>query len=194
MKSDTNGSRTHEPSLREVTAELDGLRTLLLAKLEALNEKLDERDKLYTERDTSRRTAVEAALVAVKEQTASAFAASKEGIVEAKKGQDAYNATHNDLLRKMDDQNKSTMSRSEIDARFHAVEEKINTLKDSVATVGSAVAAQIAAVTGAQAGGKSVKDESRSNVAILVSVVAVLITVGIALATLVAKALTVGGR
>ena len=41
---DTNGYRTHEPSLRELTADLDGLRDLLLAKIEANREILDERD------------------------------------------------------------------------------------------------------------------------------------------------------
>jgi hypothetical protein len=180
MKSDTNG-RLHDPSLRELTAELDGLRELLLSKLDALNGKLDERDKLYTERDTSRRTAVEAALTAVKEQTKQSFDASEKAIVKAEDAQKSYNISHNDLARKMDDQNKATMPRTETESRFHAVEEKITALRDAVTTVGSGVSSQIAALTGAQLGGQSVKDESRANIAILIAFLGMLLTVGIAL-------------
>ena len=47
--SEPNG-RTHEPSLRELTAELDGVRELLLAKVESSRTVMDERDVRYEQR------------------------------------------------------------------------------------------------------------------------------------------------
>lgn len=135
MNGENNGSRTHEPSLRELTAELDGLREVLLAKLEAAKEIFNERDKLYKERDESRRTMVDAALVAQKEQTKASFEASEKAIVKAEEAQKSYNQSHNDLVRKMDEQNKATMPRTETESRFRTLEEKINELRTGEARV-----------------------------------------------------------
>lgn len=127
-----NGGRTHEPNLREVVADLDGMRQLLLSLIQSSRDLIDERDKLYTERDNSRRTAVEAALTAVKEQTKASFDASEKAIVKAEEAQKAYNVAHNDLSRKLDEQNKATMPRSETESRFHALEEKIGEIRETV--------------------------------------------------------------
>lgn len=148
--SDENG-RTHEPSLRELTAELDGLRELLLSKL-------DERDRLYKERDDSRRTAVDAALSAAKEQTKQSFEASEKAIVKAEEAQKSYNQSHNDLARKMDDQNKATMPRTETEERFRTIEEKVNEVRNVVS-----------AGTGVITGARTVKDDARANIAIVLS-------------------------
>ena len=59
-----DGPRTHEPSLREVTVELDGLRAVLLSELSALRQLMDERDKLYKERADSQKSNVDTALKA----------------------------------------------------------------------------------------------------------------------------------
>jgi vacuolar-type H+-ATPase subunit I/STV1 len=132
---DSNGPRTHEPSLRELTAELDGLRQLFLEMVKSQRDILDERDKLYSERDMSRSKAVEAALVSVKEQTKASFEASEKAIVKAEEAQKAYNQSHNDLARKMDEQNKATMPRNETEARFSAIEEKIGVVRDSTSAI-----------------------------------------------------------
>lgn len=145
MSDDGNGGRTHEPSLRELTAELDGLRELLLSKMESVKDVIDERDKLYKERDDARRVAVDAALaaakaavdaalIAVKEQTKASFEASEKAIVKAEEAQKSYNQTHNDLSRKLDEQNKMTMPRSETETRFAAIEEKFVSLREIVTT------------------------------------------------------------
>jgi len=151
------GPRTHEPSLREITAELDGFRELVLSKLDAS-------DRLYKERDDSRRTAVEAALKAAEVLTNAAFAASEKAIVKAEEAQRAYNTSHNDLAKKMEDQNKATMPRSETEARFHSLEEKVNDLRTANAAVG-----------GHAQGGQAVKDEGRANMAMLIAVAGVLL-------------------
>lgn len=165
MPDPVNG-RLHEPTLRELTSELDGLRGLLLAKLDSLRELIDERDRLYKERDESQHTAVAAALTAVKEQTTAAFAASKEAIQEAKKSQDAYNITHNDLVRKMDDQNKATMPRAETEARFRSLDEKVDEVKLALAS-GSGVIQ----------GTRGLKDEARANMAILIALSTLVVSI-----------------
>lgn len=161
--------RTHEPGLRELVAEVDGLREVMLSKIEAIGTLLNERDKLYTERDNSRRTAVEAALAAAKENTANAFNASEKAIVKAEEAQKSYNASHNDLARKMDDQSKATMPRAENESRLRSLEEKINEVRNAFSAEG-----------GVLVGSKATKDESRANLAILLSfgglIVAILIS------------------
>lgn len=102
----------------------------------SLREINDERDRLYKERDDSRRTAVDAALTAVKEQTKASFEASEKAIVKAEDAQKSYNQSHNDLARKMDDQGKGTMPRSETESRFRSLEEKINEVKSAISTGG----------------------------------------------------------
>jgi len=109
-----------DPSLREVMVAIDGLRELI-----------DERDRRYEERDASRRTAVEAALAAAKEQTRASFDASEKAIVKAESAQTSYNIAHNDLAKKMDDQNKATMPRTETEQRFRSIEEKISDLREA---------------------------------------------------------------
>jgi FAD/FMN-containing dehydrogenase len=145
----------------------------------------DERDRLYKERDEARRTAVDAALaaakaavdaalIAVKEQTKASFEASEKAIVKAEEAQKAYNASHNDLARKMDEQNKATMPRTESEARFRTLEEKINDLRES----------RSGDIGGAHGRG-AMKDESRANLGTLVA----LIGAALALGALVARML-----
>lgn len=125
--------RTHEPSLRELTAELDGMRELFTEKFASLKNLMDERDKWYAEKDKDRQAQVDKALIAMDKQTGASFAASEKAIVKAEGAQTAYNQTHNDLARKMDEQNKATMPRPEIETRFQSQEERLNSYKDSTA-------------------------------------------------------------
>jgi phosphopantetheinyl transferase (holo-ACP synthase) len=157
-------SRTHEPSLREVTVEVDGLRELMESRLDAMAKLAEERDKWYTDRDEDRQSSVDKALTAQKEQTASSFSASKEAILKAEEAQKSYNTTHNDLSRKLDEQNKMNMPRPEAQQRFDAQAKELAELKQAVGIGG-----------GIMQGGKLVKDESRSNIALGVSIVGALI-------------------
>lgn len=97
-----NNGRTHEPSLRELTSDLDGLRDLVFSKINSLRDLFDERDKLYRERIDAQKEALLTALNANKEQTKASFDASEKAIVKAEDAQRAYNASHNDLIRKME--------------------------------------------------------------------------------------------
>jgi hypothetical protein len=128
-----NGNgRTHEPSLREVTADLDGQKVLMLALNKSLRDLMDERHNLYKERDESSKLAVKDALTAQDKLTTNAFAASKEAIAKSDNAQNSYNASHNDLLKKMDDQHKDTLPRNEANEKFKGYDEKFDNLRKDI--------------------------------------------------------------
>lgn len=117
--SDPNG-RTHEPNLREVTTQIDGMERLY-----------EERDRRYEDRFKAQETAVAAALAAAEKLTAAAFAASKEAILKAENSQTSYNAGHNDLSRKMETQYKEMIPRTEFSVAVKNIEDKIAELRES---------------------------------------------------------------
>lgn len=131
---------------------------------------LIEQEKQNSERFAAADKAVSAALAAQEKATAAAFAASKEAILKAEEAQRAYNTSHNDLARKMDEQNKGTMPRTETEARFRGLEEKISDLRTALG-IGGATAI----------GASKVKDESRANIAVVVSILGLLVTVAVLL-------------
>lgn len=102
----------------------------LIAEFRAFRELMTERDVRYMGMFSASRDAVASALAAQKELTNGAFASSEKAIVKAEEAQKAYNQSHNDLARKMDDQSKATMPRTETESRFANVEEKINGLRE----------------------------------------------------------------
>jgi chromosome segregation ATPase len=119
--------------------KLNGLKELSVAELRAIKAILDERDKLYKERDDSRRTAVDAALAAVKEQTKSSFEASEKAIVKAEEAQKSYNTSHNDLSRKMDEQYKAMTPQSEARLKWDNTDKELMEVrKDVISTRESA--------------------------------------------------------
>ena len=120
-----NGSRTHEPSLRELTAQLDDLKELLIAKHEATKTIMDERDRLYDTRFRAADTAVSAALSAQEKQTTLVFQASEKAIVKAEEAQREYNIRSNEFRGQLDDQAKTLMPRPETLTLFKALEDKI---------------------------------------------------------------------
>lgn len=123
-----NGGRTHEPSLRETVAELDGLRDFLLVEIKSVRELVNERHERYKERDADRSKAVEAA-----------FSASEKSNQKTETAQKDYNVQHNDLIKKMDDQNKATIPRTECEARFIGIAEKIGNVHELIALAPSKV-------------------------------------------------------
>ena len=113
----------------------------LTAEFHAFQKLMDERDRRYSEGKEGDQRAVSAALAANEKLTSAAFAASKEAITKAESNQTTYNATHNDLTRKMDAQYKDMLPRTEADSRFAAQEEKIQDLRESrSATTGAGAA------------------------------------------------------
>lgn len=121
--------RTHEPSLRELTTDLDGVKSLLLEKVSGLREIIDERDRLYKERSDSQKTALEAALAAANSKNEATGMASKEAIIKAENAQTAYNVSHNDLLKKQD----AMMPRTEVDRIVAGWQEKFEDMRGEIA-------------------------------------------------------------
>jgi hypothetical protein len=139
---------------------------VLNAKLDALSKLVDERDRLYKERDEARTRAVDAALKAAEVLTNAAFASSEKAIAKAEENSEKWRANANEWRNAMNDRELKFAPRMEMDQRIRSLEEKIGDLKTTQAQGG-----------GAREGGKAVKDESRANVAILLSAVVGLIAV-----------------
>lgn len=145
--------------------QLAGLSAALLA-----HEKLAiERDRLYKERDDARRVAVDAALAAAKEQTASSFTASEKAIVKAETAQSEYNVRSNEFRGQLDDQAKRLISRTEVDSVVKNLTEKIDRIDLDVRSLRESRGER----AGEGQGGRAVLDTSRSNIALLVSALAV---------------------
>ncbi len=113
----------------DVEWTIDTLHEYLIAQIRNLRELLDERDRLYKERNDSQRTAVDAALTAVKENTKSSFDASEKAIVKAEDAQREYNIRSNEFRGQLDDQAKTLMPRPEALTMFKSVEEKLQVYK-----------------------------------------------------------------
>lgn len=153
--------------MNQCEKDLNTALAALVAEFRAFRELMGERHERYKERDEARRTAVEAALIAVKDQTKAAFDASEKAIVKAEEAQKAYNASHNDLARKMEQQNQATMPRTETENRFKAMEEKVALLTGS-----------FTAGTGHAQGAQSTRQESRANISLVVAVIGSILGVG----------------
>lgn len=124
-----NAGRSHEPNLRELTAQLDDLGQLVDTRFRYVERLMDERDRLYGERITAQSTAVTAALQAVKEHTSTSFAASEKAITKAEEAQREYNIRSNEFRGQLDDQAKLLMPRTEVQTLIKAVEDKLEDLK-----------------------------------------------------------------
>lgn len=101
----SNGERNHDPDLRELTADLDGLEKLMHSEIKALRDIVDERHDLYKERAESQKLAVVDALAAAKEAVRAALAAAEkaagkteEALTEYKRGANEWRDTVKDLI------------------------------------------------------------------------------------------------
>jgi hypothetical protein len=108
-------ARLHEPSLREVTTELEAFEEVALTKIEALKDKIADNDRLYSERDVHR-----------VQNVTDAFAASEKAIGKSDEAQDTYNRTHNDMQRQLADQRKELVGQKEFDDKIGALELRLD--------------------------------------------------------------------
>ena len=89
-------------------------------------------DKRYEQEFDNQKLAVKDALAAQKELTNAAFASSEKAIVKAEDSQRTYNAGHNDLSRKMETQYSLMVPDIQHKSDLKAIEEKIESFKNSV--------------------------------------------------------------
>lgn len=165
--------RTHDLSLRELTSDVDGLRREVTLMMQSLTKLMDERDKRYSERDTANKDAVKAALASAKE----ASDKTEEALKEYKLSANEWRDTVKDLVSLMPTKNEVRQQteafsdriasmRSDFDHQMRSLREKVEDLRE---TRGESA--------GTQAGTRFIKAEAQANVAIFVSVVAVLVMV-----------------
>ena len=107
------------------------LETIINERCNRLESIVNERDKQYDMRFRAAEIAVNAALASQQKNTADAFLASENAIEKAENAQKEYNIAHNDLSRKLDEQNKATVPRPETTALFKAADEKLAALQSN---------------------------------------------------------------
>ena len=172
-----NGNRTHEPSLRELTAQLDDIKELLQAKHDALVQMVDERGRLYDVRFRAAEAAVGAALAAQEKGTNAAFAASEKAIVKAEDAQKEYNIRSNEFRGQLDDQAKTLMPRPETMSLLKNMDDKANSIRNELNSRIDTSNKEIAGLreSRSEGGGKSIG--MREVVAYVIAAISIILTV-----------------
>jgi hypothetical protein len=114
--------RTHEPSLRELTADLDGVRAVFDEKVDRVREVADERDRRYEER-----------FRAMDEKTSLALTASEKAVTKAETATEKRFDAVNEFRGTLSDQAANLLPRGEANARFDAYDGKVEEIKKEIA-------------------------------------------------------------
>lgn len=129
---DANGTRTHEPSLRELTFDVDGcakaitaLRELLLAKIEAQSDALAAADKRYEQRFVAQEGAVASALMSQEKAVGAALIAADRAVSKVETANEKRFEAVNEFRAQLADQAAGFIPRNEANIRFDAVVERI---------------------------------------------------------------------
>ncbi len=108
-----DSSRTHEPSLRELTSEVSAVKELLLTKIEALAELSKHQ------------------FAALSEKTTQALASGKEAIVKAEVATEKRFEGVNEFRDTLRDQAATFITRDEVNARMASMTDKIAELREA---------------------------------------------------------------
>lgn len=121
--------RTHEPDLHQITAELDGLRDLLLSRLKELEQNGKSSDKALRDLFEERDRRYEDRFRAQDEKTTLALTASKEAIGKAETATEKRFESVNEFRGTLSDQARLQLPRAEADERFKNMADKLEELK-----------------------------------------------------------------
>lgn len=123
-------SRTHEPDLRELTAELDGLRQLMLSMFQNQKDIMNERDKRYEERADAAKEASKAA------QMASERAGEKTemALKEYKIGSNEWRDTVKSLVASMPTRIEMDALTKMFDQKIERTEAEVRLVRETVGT------------------------------------------------------------
>lgn len=116
-----NNNRTHEPSLRELTAELDGVKELLIEKVEGLEKLLRESDRRY-----------EANFEAMDEKTSLALASSKEAVNKAETATERRFESVNEFRKTLSEQANTFLPRLEYQSVHNGLVDKVDVMRESL--------------------------------------------------------------
>jgi len=164
---DPANGRTHEPSLREITGDVDALRELM-----------DERDRRYEDRFNAQQKAVEAALAAQEKQTLAAFNSGEKAIAKQEAAQASYNERTNEFRGQLADQARTFIPRIETEQGFKQVALEIERIREEIRREHDGLKKEIASLRETRsaiegAGTKQAKDVSMI-VAIIGAITAIL--------------------
>jgi len=109
--------------------KLKGLCDLLQADMATLRATIDERDKLYNERSTTGKTAVDAALKSAETAVNSAFAASEKAIVKSDVNAEKWRENANEWRAAMMDRESKFAPRAEMETELKSLRNEIAGLK-----------------------------------------------------------------
>ena len=133
---DQNGTRTHEPSLRELSFDVDGcakaitaLRELLLAKIEAQADALNAADKRYEQRFIAQEGAVSSALVSQEKAVGAALIAADRAVSKVETANEKRFEAVNEFRAQLADQAAGFIPRNEANIRFDSVTERVESSK-----------------------------------------------------------------
>lgn len=118
--SDSANGRTHEPSLRELTADLDGVEAVLAEKIEGLKETMKNNDRRYEER-----------FKAMDEKTSLALTASKEAVGKAETATEKRFDSVNEFRKTLSDQTGTFPTRDEVNAQIKVFDARLVAMKES---------------------------------------------------------------
>jgi hypothetical protein len=119
-----DNGRTHEPSLRELTGQLDDLKELMKIQFDSSERLMEERDTRYLDR-----------FQAMDEKTSLALTSSKEAVTKAEVATEKRFDSVNEFRNTLRDQATLLMPRSETETKFLGIEEKIEDLKKEIITL-----------------------------------------------------------
>jgi len=162
---DDNGGRTHEPSLREVTAEMDGLKELM-----------EERDRRYEDRFNAQQKAVEAALAAAEKQTLAAFNSGEKAIAKQEAAQTSYNERTNEFRGQLFDQARLFMPRSEAEAGVKQVSSELDRLREDARRENEGIKKEIASLRETRSAVEAGSTKSKDNIAMVISIISTIIS------------------
>ena len=116
--------RTHEPSLRELTAELDGCKEVLEAKINASIQVSNERDRRYEDR-----------FKAMDEKTSLALTSSEKAVTKAEVATEKRFDAVNEFRGTLNDYQAKLLPRAEADAKFGGYDEKFEDIKKELSAL-----------------------------------------------------------
>jgi hypothetical protein len=116
-----NAGRANVPDLKELVSHLDDLKELLEEKVDSLAKLADERDRRYEER-----------FRAMDEKTSLALTASEKAVSKAETATEKRFDSVNEFRGSLKDQAATLLPREEADAKFKAIESKIDEMKKEI--------------------------------------------------------------
>jgi hypothetical protein len=135
-------------------SEIASLKETVRSEILALKDIIINDRAHYKERHESFQREMGQAVLALKDQTALSFAASREAITKAEASQREYNQSHNDLSRKMESQYAMMMPRAEADREIKGLGAQIQEGKVQTETVRRELSKDIASLWSGAARGE----------------------------------------